>query len=114
MSKLTKEAVVALSELSMMTTEQFLGSIMAQWDRIGDMSVELIANAGVDGVDPEHEDIVKDMLRVGVRCMAMKKLMALVMAEPKLCNVFEPSDTDLDMQLAKLRANVVRLHEQEC
>jgi hypothetical protein len=113
MAKITREAVEAVSALSVMTTDQFFNSIIDQWDRLGDMAATLVASAAMDGIEPEHEDIVKDVLRVGVRCAALKGIIKLAMAEPWVIAACEPSDTELDIQLAEVRAEAARLQERE-
>lgn len=114
MAKLTREAVEAVSVLAEMTTDQFFASVINQWDRLGDLAATLVARAAIDGIEPEHEDTVKDMIRVGVRCAAMKGIMKLAMTQPEVIAAYEPSDTDLDIQLASVRAEAARLQEQEC
>ena len=113
MTKLTHDDVKALSRLSLLTAEQFLATIQAQWDGYIDKATTLIARACADGIDPEHEDAVKDMLRVVVRCNAVSDLFDVALRSAVIYDAFEPSDTELTMQLDALKAKAAELLARE-
>jgi hypothetical protein len=113
MTKLTYEDIETLTRLSLLTTDKFLSTVQAQWDGYIDKATTLIARAFVDGIDPEHEDAVKDMLRVIIRCTALSKLIALAQTSPVIFDAFEPSDTELTMQLDALKAKTAEITARE-